>query len=97
MSIVLLWMVFLSDKSICGQGCRLGLLQDLLCRMPLPKWKPPFWLSNAVQVVAFVALVGGLTTADTYEEKKIHADRFACGACIAACPRDVALGWRREI
>ena len=49
------------------------MLQDLLCRMPLPKWKPPFWLSNTVQVVASVALVGGLTMADTYEEKKIHA------------------------
>ena len=64
--------------------------------MPLPKWKPPFWLSNTVQVVAFVALVGGLTMADTYGEKKIHADRFACGACIAACPRDDALGWWRK-
>ena len=36
--------------------------------MPLPKWKLPFWLSNAVQVVTFVALVGGPTTADTYKE-----------------------------
>jgi len=46
--VVLLLMVFLSDKSICGWG--------------------PFWLSNTVQVVAFAALVGGSTMADTYKE-----------------------------
>ena len=92
MLLVLLLMVFLSNKSICGWGCQLGLLQDLLCRVPLPKWKPPFRFSNSVWVVAFVALVGELTMADTYEGKKIHADCFACGACIAACPRDDA--WR---
>ncbi len=63
MLVVLLLMVFLSNKSICGWGCQLGLLQDLLYRAPLPKWKPPFWLSNTVRVVAFVALVGGLAMA----------------------------------
>jgi len=47
-SVVLLLIVFLSDKSICGRG--------------------PFWLSGTVQGVAFVALVGGPTTADTYKE-----------------------------
>ena len=39
------------------------LQQDLLHRVGLPKWKPPFWLSNSVRVVAFVALVGGLDMA----------------------------------
>ena len=63
MLVVLLLMVFLSNKSICGWGCQLGLLQDLLYRAPLPKWKPPFWLSNTVRVAAFVALVGGLVIA----------------------------------
>jgi len=181
MLVVLLLMVFLSNKSICGWGCQLGLLQDLLYRVPLPKWKPPFWLSNAVRVVAFVVLVVGLAVAgldwvklvdpfglfqfnftlwvglfsaavliaslfiyrpwcrflcpfgligwvveqvsllrprinrevckecklcvkacptqamaDFYEGKRLHADCFACGACIAACPRDDALGWRMK-
>jgi heterodisulfide reductase subunit C len=32
--------------------------------------------------------------ASFYEDKKIHADCFSCGACIAACPRDEALMWR---
>ncbi len=60
MLIVLLLMVFVSNKSICGWGCQLGLFQDLLYRVPLPKWKPPFWLSNGVRFVAFIALVAGL-------------------------------------
>ena len=56
----LLLIVWISSKSICGWGCQLGLLQDLLHRIPLPKWKPPFWLSNGARLVAFGALVGGL-------------------------------------
>ena len=185
---ILLLTVFVSNKSICGWGCQLGLLQDLLHRVPLPKqrpesiekWKPPFWLSNSVRIVAFMALVGGLAVAgrdwikpvdpfgpfnwqftlgmlglfggvvvaslfvyrpwcqflcpfglagwlveqvsllrprinrdvckecrlcvkacptqamaDFYADKKIHADCFACGACIAACPHNEALEWKR--
>jgi len=76
MLVILLLMVWVSNKSICGWGCQLGLLQDLLHRVPLPKqcpesacpergrriegWKPPFWLSNSVRIVAFVALIASL-------------------------------------
>jgi len=63
MLIALLLMVFVSNKSICGWGCQLGLLQDLLHRVPLPKWKPPFWLSNSVRIISFVALIAGLLVA----------------------------------
>jgi len=73
MLLILLLMVWVSNKSICGWGCQLGLLQDLLHRVPLPKWKPrlwkprlwkpPFWVSNSVRIVSFVALIGGLVTA----------------------------------
>jgi len=63
MLVILLLMVWVSNKSICGWGCQLGLLQDLLYRVNLPKWKPPFWLSNTVRVIAFVALVVGLAVA----------------------------------
>lgn len=63
MLVILLTMVWVSNKSICGWGCQLGLLQDLLHRVPLPKWNPPFWLSNTVRIVAFVALVVGLVAA----------------------------------
>ncbi|OQY19881.1 MAG: hypothetical protein B6I34_09090 [Anaerolineaceae bacterium 4572_32.1] len=60
MLVILLLAVLVSNKSICGWACQLGLLQDLLYRVPLPKWKPPFWLSNSVRIVAFVALIAGL-------------------------------------
>jgi len=63
MLIILLLTVWVSNKSICGWGCQLGLLQDLIHRVPLPKWNPPFWLSNSVRIVAFVALIAGLATA----------------------------------
>ena len=63
MLVILLVMVLVSNKSICGWGCQLGLLQDLLYRAPLPKWKPPFWLSNTVRTISFVALVATLVIA----------------------------------
>jgi len=179
MLVILLVMVWLSDRSIGGWSCQLGLLQDLLHRVGLPKWKPPFWISNTVRLIAFVALIAVLVVSgldwigvvdpfklfqfnftpwialfsaavlvaslfvyrpwcqflcpfgliawlveqvsllrprinreackecelcvkacpthamrDFYDGKKIHADCFACGACIAACPQDEALGWR---
>ena len=63
MLLLLLGMVFVSNKSICGWGCQLGLWQELLHRVPLPKWKLPFWLSNAVRILSTVALIGGLFVA----------------------------------
>jgi polyferredoxin len=63
MLLVLLVLSWISNKSICGYGCQLGLLQDWLHRAPLPKRKPPFWLTNSVRMVAFVTLVGGLGVA----------------------------------
>ena len=63
MLVILLATVWVSNKSICGWGCQLGLLQDLLHHAGLPKWKPSFWLSNSVRAVAFVALVAGLAVA----------------------------------
>jgi polyferredoxin len=61
--VLLLGTVWASNKSICGWGCQLGLLQDALHRVRLPKCKPPFWLANGVRIVAFVALVVGLAAA----------------------------------
>lgn len=184
MLVILLVTVWVSNKSICGWACQFGLFQDLLFRVKVPKWKPPFWLSNSVRTVAFVALLVGLVSAgldwigavdpfqifsfnftlgvvilsvvvlvaslfvyrpwcrflcpfglvgwvveqvsllrprvnrdackkcqlcvkacptgamgDFYEGKTIHADCFACGACIDACPQADALGWwtKREV
>lgn len=63
MLLVLLGLVWVSNKSFCGWACPLGLLQDLLHRVRLPKWKPPFWLANSVRITAFVVLVAGLALA----------------------------------
>ncbi len=56
----LLALVWLSNKSICGWGCPLGLLQELFHRIPTPKWRAPFWVSNSVRVAVFLALLGSL-------------------------------------
>lgn len=178
MLIILLLMVWVSNKSICGWGCQLGLLQDLIHRLRLPKFKPPFWFSNSVRLISFIALIAGLAVAsldwigvicpfrlfqfnftlwvglflvavlvtssfiyrpwcqflcpfglagwlleqvsllrprinreackdcklcvkacptqamaDFHADRKFHADCFACGACITACPEDEALRW----
>lgn len=182
MLVILLLAVWISNKSICGWACQLGLLQDLIHRVDLPKWEPPFWLSNSVRVLALIALVAGLVAAgvdwigivdpfqpfsfnlswgiglfsaavlaaslfisrpwcrflcpfglvgwlveqvsllrpridrdvckkcllcvkacpsgamgDFYEDRKIHADCFACGACIEACLQEGALEWRAKV
>ena len=65
MLVILLAAVGVSNKSVCGWACQLGLLQDLLHRVGLPRWEPPLWLTNAVRVLAFVALLGGLIAAGT--------------------------------
>lgn len=63
MLLILLLAVWVSNKSICGWACQLGLLQDLLHRVHLPKWEPPFWFSNSVRILAFMLLLGGLVFA----------------------------------
>ncbi|MBN1318388.1 MAG: 4Fe-4S binding protein [Anaerolineales bacterium] len=63
MLVILLVTVWISNKSICGWGCQLGLLQDLLYRAPLPKFKLPFRITNSVRLIALAALVAGLVAA----------------------------------
>ena len=178
---VLLAIVWVSNKVICGWACQLGLLQDLLHRVPLPKWRPPFWLANTIRGIAFAGLLLGLLVAgidwigwidpfqifrieftwaigifaallliaslftyrpwcqflcpfgfvswlveqfsllrprinwevckkcqlcvkacptramaDFYSGRKLHADCFACGACLTACPQKEALRWQKS-
>ena len=60
-------MTFVGVKLICGWGCPVGTLQELLYRLPifnqLKKKRIPFWLSNSVRVALFaffLILVFGL-------------------------------------
>jgi ferredoxin len=179
--VVLLGISVLSNKAVCGWICHFGLLQDLVHKVPVPKWKPSLKVTSTVRGIAFVGLVVGLVTAgldwigvidpfrmfrfdfflaggiffavilvaslfiyrpwcqfvcpfgflswvveqfslmrprvnwdqckkcrqcvkacptgamaDFYAEKKIHADCFACGACLNACPQPDALKWRKK-
>jgi polyferredoxin len=63
MLVVLLAVVWASNKTICGWACQLGLLQDLLYSVPVRKWRPPFWLANTIRGVAFAGLLLGLLVA----------------------------------
>ncbi len=51
-------MTFLGVKLICGWGCPVGTLQEILYRLPLlsgsKKKKIPFWVSNSIRTILFV-------------------------------------------
>ena len=50
-------MTFIGVKLVCGWGCPVGTLQELLYRLPvlnkIKKKRVPFWLSNSVRVALF--------------------------------------------
>ncbi|MCI5211235.1 MAG: 4Fe-4S binding protein [Candidatus Electrothrix sp. ATG2] len=61
---VFLLLVLLANKFICGWGCQLGTLQDVIFRLNrdqkdrksiLPQFKLPFVLTNAVRMAFFLA------------------------------------------
>jgi len=61
-------MAIVGNKLICGWGCQLGALQDLIHRLSpfkkIKRWQAPFWLANTVRVLVFLLfldlLFGGL-------------------------------------
>ncbi len=60
----LLWLglflvlAIVANKAICGWACPFGALEELLYTLPLfrraKRWKPPFWVTNAVRIALFV-------------------------------------------
>ncbi len=61
--VLLLVAGWVSNKAICGWVCPLGLLQSLVGRAPVPKWRPSFRLTNSVRAAAVVTLVAGMAIA----------------------------------
>jgi polyferredoxin len=50
---------WISNKSVCGWGCQLGLLQDVVHRVALARWKPPLWLSMTTRSLFTTGLILG--------------------------------------
>jgi len=67
-------MAIVGSKLICGWGCQLGVLQDLIHRLSpfkrIKRWQVPFWLANGVRVVLFLffleLLFGGLFGSENF-------------------------------
>jgi len=57
--VLLLGLTIVSNRSICGWGCQLGLLQDLLYRAPVPKREVSLRVSLVTRTVFLVTLVAG--------------------------------------
>jgi len=55
---VMLVFVVVSNRSICGWGCQLGLLQDLLYRIPTPKFNVSKRVTLWTRVLFFGLFVG---------------------------------------
>ena len=176
---VMLVLTVASNRSICGWGCQLGLMQDLLYKAPVPKRDVSLKVSLVTRTAFLVAMVAGAAVwgvnllglmnpfgvfqlqftlvsgavllaivgssmvfyrpwcrlfcpfglagwaaeqfslqkptvnrdactdcqacvracpggamKDFYEGNRVHADCFACGACIEACKFD-ALDWKK--
>ncbi len=59
----------IGNKLFCGWVCPIGALQELLHRLPLPKFKVPFKISNSVRIGFFaVFLIVLFTTGKTLYE-----------------------------
>jgi len=62
---------------ICGWACPFGLLQDLLGKVPTPRWRIPSWMSHGRYVV-----LAGLVVAVPYVYGEAHR-LFICRVCPA--------------
>ena len=85
----------LGGTLVCGWSCPLGFFQDLLARVPLPKWQLPGWTSWGRY-----AVLGGLvlflpwflgTRGIPFDEQAVSICRLCpAGALEAGLPRSIA-------
>jgi len=50
-------MTVLSNKSFCSHACPIGAIQEMLHRIPTPKYRLPFKVTNSIRVLLFVIFV----------------------------------------
>jgi len=75
----------------CQFLCPFGLLSWLVEQVSL--FRPRINREACKECKLCVKACPTQAMADLYDRKKVHADCFACGDCIAACPQEEALGW----
>jgi len=87
-----LLMSLLGNKVFCGWCCQFGTLQDLVWHARGPKLKPPFWLSNTVRVVFFVAMALAALVFGTDILEPVDPFRvFRLGAPVAVAVAGIVL------
>ena len=53
---VFLLTVVLGGRMLCGWGCQLGTLQEVIYQSPLPKYRIPFKISQSIRVIFFITM-----------------------------------------
>jgi ferredoxin-type protein NapH len=81
---------------VCGWACPFGFLQDLIARIPTPKFALPAWL-GFVRYVVLIALVLVLPYFWGEDKNPLFFCRFCpAGALEAAVPNVVRLAWAHQ-
>ena len=93
---VLLLVGALVGSLTCGWACPFGFLQDLLAKIPTPKFRIPAWLGlgRYVVLVALVLTVPVLFGAD---HPLFFCALCPAGALEAAFPRGIVPGWPKLV
>jgi polyferredoxin len=61
----ILLLTFIGNKLFCGWNCPIGAVQEILHRLPLPKIRLPFYITNTIRALVFALFVILLFTAGT--------------------------------
>jgi len=53
----ILLLTFIGNKIFCGYNCPIGAVQEILHRLPLPKLRLPFYITNTIRALIFAFFV----------------------------------------